>query len=213
MLFGRTSATLPTPGQALPGRQEPTFAIPDSHAVLGTPIAGPAPEGMAEAFFGMGCFWGAERRFWQLPGVYTTAVGYQGGVTPYPTYDETCTGLTGHTEAVRVVYDPTVVAYAELLKVFWETHDPTQGFRQGNDRGSQYRSAVYWSSDDQRQAAEQSRETYQAALTKAGLGGITTELLPAPKFYFAEEPHQQYLAKVPNGYDCHANTGVAYPST
>jgi peptide-methionine (S)-S-oxide reductase len=146
-----------------------------------------------------------------MPGVYTTAVGYQGGRTPHPTYDETCTGLTGHTEAVRVVYDPAVVSYAELLRVFWETHDPTQGFRQGNDRGSQYRSALYWTSDDQRQAAEASRDVYQAAVTKAGLGAITTELLPAPEFYYAEEPHQQYLAKVPNGYDCHANTGVAYP--
>ncbi|HUV48655.1 MAG TPA: peptide-methionine (S)-S-oxide reductase MsrA [Actinomycetes bacterium] len=211
MLFGSRSATLPTPGQALPGRTESEFTVPDKHTVLGTPIAGPVPKGMAEAFFGMGCFWGAERRFWQMPGVYTTAVGYQGGMTPHPTYDETCTGLTGHTEAVRVVYDPAVVSYAELLRVFWETHDPTQGFRQGNDRGSQYRSALYWTSDDQRQAAEASRDVYQAAVTKAGLGAITTELLPAPEFYYAEEPHQQYLAKVPNGYDCHANTGVSYP--
>ena len=195
----------------MPGRTEPEFTVPDKHTVLGTPIAGPVPKGMAEAFFGMGCFWGAERRFWQMPGVYTTAVGYQGGMTPHPTYDETCTGLTGHTEAVRVVYDPAVVSYAELLRVFWETHDPTQGFRQGNDRGSQYRSALYWTSDDQRQAAEASRDVYQAAVTKAGLGAITTELLPAPEFYYAEEPHQQYLAKVPNGYDCHANTGVSYP--
>jgi peptide-methionine (S)-S-oxide reductase len=179
--------------------------------VLGTPIAGEVPDGMAEAYFGMGCFWGAERRFWQLPGVYTTAVGYQGGITPNPTYDETCTGMTGHTEAVRVVYDPAVVSYAELLKVFWETHDPTQGFRQGNDLGSQYRSTLYWTSEDQRAAAEASREIYQGALTKAGLGAITTEMLPAPTFYYAEEYHQQYLAKVPNGYDCHANTGVAYP--
>ncbi|MEO8108163.1 MAG: peptide-methionine (S)-S-oxide reductase MsrA [Actinomycetes bacterium] len=212
MLFGRASATLPTPSQALSGRHEATFALPEAHAVLGTPVAGPVPDGMAEAFFGMGCFWGAERRYWQVPGVYTTAVGYQGGMTPFPTYDETCTGQTGHTEAVRVVYDPAIVSYAELLKVFWETHDPTQGFRQGNDRGSQYRSALYWTSDDQRQAAEESREIYQAALIKAGLGAITTELLPAPQFYYAEEPHQQYLAKVPNGYDCHATTGIAYPS-
>ena len=212
MLFGSRSATLPTPSQALPGRTESEFTVPDKHTVLGTPIAGPVPKGMAEAFFGMGCFWGAERRFWQMPGVYTTAVGYQGGMTPHPTYDETCTGLTGHTEAVRVVYDPAVVSYAELLRVFWETHDPTQGFRQGNDRGSQYRSALYWTSDDQRQAAEASRDVYQAAVSKAGLGAITTELLPAPEFYYAEEPHQQYLAKVPNGYDCHANTGVPYPA-
>lgn len=211
VLFGSRSATLPTPAQALPGRPEPVFTVPERHAVLGTPIAAPVPDGLAEAFFGMGCFWGAERRFWQLPGVHTTAVGYQGGMTPNPTYDETCTGLTGHTEAVRVVYDPAIVSYDELLKVFWETHDPTQGFRQGNDLGSQYRSALYWTSDDQRGAAEASRDVYQTAVTKAGLGTITTELLPAPAFYYAEEPHQQYLAKVPNGYDCHANTGVPYP--
>ena len=212
MLFGRTTATLPTPDQALPGRSEPPFTVPETHAVLGTPLAGPVPEGMAEAFFGMGCFWGAERRFWQLPGVYTTAVGYQGGPTPNPTYEETCTGLTGHTEAVRVVYDPAIISYNDLLKVFWETHDPTQGFRQGNDMGSQYRSALYWTDDSQRQAAELSRERYQKALDAVGLGTITTELLPAPTFYFAEDYHQQYLAKVPNGYDCHANTGVPYPA-
>jgi peptide-methionine (S)-S-oxide reductase len=202
---------MPHGDQALPGRPEPAFTIPERHAVLGTPIAGPVPQGMAEAFFGMGCFWGAERRFWQLPGVYSTAVGYQGGSTPHPTYDETCTGLTGHTEAVRVVYDPAVIPYDDLLRVFWETHDPTQGFRQGNDRGTQYRSALYWTSDEQRVAAEASRERYQGALSAAGLGAITTELLPAPTFYYAEEYHQQYLAKVPNGYDCHANTGIAYP--
>jgi peptide-methionine (S)-S-oxide reductase len=167
---------------------------------------------MAEAFFGMGCFWGAERRFWQLPGVYTTAVGYQGGPTPNPTYEETCTGLTGHTEAVRVVYDPAIISYEDLLKVFWETHDPTQGFRQGNDMGSQYRSALYWTDDSQREAAEQSRERYQKSLDAVGLGAITTEFLPAPTFYYAEGYHQQYLAKVPNGYDCHANTGVPYPT-
>ena len=212
MIFGRRAATLPAPDQALPGHPEPTFALPEKHAVLGTPIAGPVPAGMAEAFFGMGCFWGAERRFWQLKGVYSTAVGYQGGTTPNPTYQETCTGLTGHTEAVRVVYDPAVVSYADLLKVFWETHDPTQGFRQGNDMGSQYRSALYWTSEEQREAAEASRDRYQGVLTSAGLGAITTELLPAPTFYYAEEHHQQYLAKVPNGYDCHANTGIAYPS-
>jgi peptide-methionine (S)-S-oxide reductase len=212
VLFGRTTATLPTPDQALPGRAEPSFTVPETHAVLGTPLAGPVPEGMAEAFFGMGCFWGAERRFWQLPGVYTTAVGYQGGPTPNPTYEETCTGLTGHTEAVRVVYDPALISYNDLLKVFWETHDPTQGFRQGNDMGSQYRSALYWTDDAQREAAEQSRERYQKALDAVGLGTITTELLPAPTFYYAEGYHQQYLAKVPNGYDCHANTGVPYPT-
>ena len=212
MIFGRRAATLPAPDQALPGHPEPTFALPEKHAVLGTPIAGPVPAGMAEAFFGMGCFWGAERRFWQLKGVYSTAVGYQGGTTPNPTYQETCTGLTGHTEAVRVVYDPAIVSYDDLLKVFWETHDPTQGFRQGNDVGSQYRSALYWTSEAQCEAAEASRDRYQRAITAAGLGAITTELLPAPTFYFAEDYHQQYLAKVPNGYDCHANTGIPYPS-
>ena len=212
MLFGRSTATLPTPDQALPGRPEPSFRIATSHAVLGTPIAEPVPDGFAEAFFGMGCFWGAERRFWELPGVYSTAVGYQGGATPHPTYDETCTGMTGHTEAVRVVYDPAQVSYEDLLKVFWETHDPTQGFRQGNDHGSQYRSALYWTDESQREAAEASRDRYQRVLTAAGLGAITTELLPAPTFYYAEEYHQQYLSKVPHGYDCHANTGVPYPS-
>ncbi|HEX5018365.1 MAG TPA: peptide-methionine (S)-S-oxide reductase MsrA [Actinomycetes bacterium] len=213
MLFGRTSATMPAPEQALPGRSEPAFTIPSTHAVLGTPVAGPVPDGMAEAFFGMGCFWGAERRFWQLPGVYSTAVGYQGGTTPNPTYEEACTGMTGHTEAVRVVYDPAVVSYDDLLKVFWETHDPTQGFRQGNDVGTQYRSALYWTDEAQRIAAEASRERYQKALDAVGLGAITTELLPAPTFYYAEGYHQQYLSptKNPNGYDCHANTGVPYP--
>ena len=212
VLFGRTAATLPTPEQALPGHPAPTYSIPERPAVLGTPLAGPVPDGMAEAFFGMGCFWGAERRFWQLEGVYTTAVGYQGGMTPNPTYEETCTGMTGHTEAVRVVYDPAVVSYDDLLKVFWETHDPTQGFRQGNDLGSQYRSALYWTDDSQRKAAESARARYQQAIDAAGLGAITTEILPAPTFYFAEEHHQQYLAKVPNGYDCHANTGVPFPA-
>ena len=212
MLFARATATLPTPEQALPGRDAPGFAVPERHTVLGTPIGGPVPEGMAEAFFGMGCFWGAERRFWQLEGVYSTAVGYQGGYTPNPTYEETCTGRTGHTEAVRVVYDPAVISYDDLLKVFWETHDPTQGFRQGNDLGSQYRSALYWTDDSQRTAAEDSRSRYQKALDAVGIGAITTELLPAPAFYYAEAYHQQYLAKNPNGYDCHANTGVPYPS-
>ncbi len=212
MLFGRTKPAMPEAHRTLPGRTEAAFAVPETHAVLGTPLAGPVPEGMAEAFFGMGCFWGAERRFWQLPGVYTTAVGYQGGSTPNPTYDETCTGLTGHTEAVRVVYDPAVISYDELLRVFWETHDPTQGFRQGNDLGTQYRSALYWTSEEQRTAAEASRIRYQSALTAAGLGAITTDLLAAPTFYYAEAYHQQYLAKVPNGYDCHANTGIPYPA-
>ena len=208
MLFARATATLPTPEQALPGRDAPGFDVPERHAVLGTPIGGPVPEGMAEAFFGMGCFWGAERRFWQLEGVYSTAVGYQGGYTPNPTYEETCTGRTGHTEAVRVVYDPAVISYDDLLKVFWETHDPTQGFRQGNDLGSQYRSALYWTDDSQRTAAEDSRSRYQKALDAVGIGAITTELLPAPAFYYAEAYHQQYLAKNPGGYCGLGGTGV-----
>jgi peptide-methionine (S)-S-oxide reductase len=212
VLFGRTTATLPTTDQALPGRPDYAFTIPERHAVLGTPIAGEVPPGLAEVFVGMGCFWGAERRFWQLEGVWTTAVGYQGGMTPHPTYQEACTGLTGHTEAVRIVYDPATVSFDDLLRVFWETHDPTQGYRQGNDLGTQYRSALYWTTEEQRAAAEASRDVYQAALAAAGLGAITTEIAPAPTFYYAEEYHQQYLAKVPNGYDCHANTGIPYPA-
>jgi peptide-methionine (S)-S-oxide reductase len=211
VLFSRTP-TLPTPDQALPGRPSPAFTLPERHAVLGTPLAGPVPDGMEELFVGMGCFWGAERRFWQLDGVWTTAVGYQGGMTANPTYEEACTGLTGHTEAVRVVYDPAVISLDDLLRVFWETHDPTQGFRQGNDLGTQYRSTLYWTTEEQRVAAEASRDRYQAALSAAGHGAITTEIAPAPTFYYAEDYHQQYLAKVPNGYDCHANTGIPYPS-
>ena len=211
MIFSRAKTTMPAPDKSLPGHPSPTFDVPEKHAVLGTPLAGEVPEGFEEAYFGMGCFWGAERRFWQLPGVWTTAVGYQGGTTTYPTYEDTCTGRTGHTEAVRVVYDPTKVSYLDLLRVFWETHDPTQGFRQGNDVGTQYRSTLYWTTPEQKTIAEESLETYQKAVTAAGLGTITTEIGPAPTFYYAEEPHQQYLAKVPHGYDCHANTGVSYP--
>ena len=213
MLFSRTKSTLPTADQALPGRDHPIFTAPENHAVLGNPIAGPVPTGFAEVYFAMGCFWGAERRFWQVPGVWTTAVGYQGGTTPNPTYEEACTGLTGHTEAVRVVYDPSKVSFEALLKIFWETHDPTQGFRQGNDVGTQYRSTLYWTTDEQRVQAEASRDRYQRALTEAGLGAITTEVSASPTFYYAEDYHQQYLSptKNPNGYDCHANTGVPYP--
>jgi peptide-methionine (S)-S-oxide reductase len=213
VLFKKSSATLPTSDETLPGRPDRGYEVPEKHAVLGTPLAGPVPTGYEEAFFGMGCFWGAERRFWQLPGVWTTAAGYQGGSTPNPTYQETCTGMTGHTEGVRVVYDPNKVSYEDLLRVFWETHDPTQGFRQGNDFGSQYRSAIYWTTEEQHAKAEASRELYQKALTQVGLGEITTEILAAPTFYYAEDYHQQYLSptKNPNGYDCHANTGVPYP--
>ena len=211
MLFSRAKSQMPTPDEALPGRDTSPFPIPERHVVLGNPLTGPVPTGFEETFFGMGCFWGAERRFWQVPGVWTTAVGYQGGMTRFPTYDETCTGRTGHTEAVRVVYDPEKVSFEDLLKIFWENHDPTQGFRQGNDFGTQYRSTLYWTTEAQRVAAEASKARYQRALTDAGLDAITTDIAAAPTFYYAEDYHQQYLAKVPNGYDCHANTGIALP--
>jgi peptide-methionine (S)-S-oxide reductase len=212
VLFGRTKSHLPAPEQTLPGRPVRPFTVPGEHAVLGTPLEGLVPDGFEVAYFGMGCFWGAERRFWQVDGVWSTSVGYQGGGTPNPTYDEVCTGLTGHDEAVRVVYDPARVSYRDLLAVFWETHDPTQGYRQGNDVGTQYRSAAYWTTDEQRELVESTRSAYQDALTRAGLGAITTEVGPAPDFFYAEAYHQQYLAKNPHGYDCHASTGVPLPS-
>jgi len=198
--------------KALPGRDTP-MPVPPAHEVLGTPLAPPYPEGSEIADFALGCFWGAERTFWQVPGVITTAVGYQGGYTPNPTYEEVCSGLTGHAEAVRVVYDPAKVTYERLLRVFWESHDPTQGMRQGNDIGTQYRSAIYTHSEAQRKAAEASREAYQKALTAAGHGTITTEIAPAGPFYFAEPYHQQYLsdAKNPNGYCGLGGTGVSCP--
>jgi peptide-methionine (S)-S-oxide reductase len=201
---------LPTPEQALPGRAT-RIPVPAQHAVLGTPLDGPYPDGLEVAYVGMGCFWGAERIFWQLPGVYSTSVGYAGGSTPNPTYEETCTGMTGHTEAVRVVFDPAQISYGEVLKAFWENHDPTQGMRQGNDVGSQYRSAIYATTDAQLEAAKASRDAYQAALTQAGRGAITTEILPAGEFYPAEEYHQQYLHKIPNGYCTHGFNGVSCP--
>jgi len=210
-LLSRAPRTLPTPEQALPGRPE---AIPTSevHDVLGTPIKPPFPAGLQTAVFGMGCFWGAERRFWELgPGIYTTAVGYAGGITPNPTYEEACSGRTGHTEAVLVVFDPAKISYEELLRAFWEGHDPTQGMRQGNDVGTQYRSAVYTTSDEQATAAAASRERYQGALSAAHKGEITTEVAPAGSFYYAEDYHQQYLAKVPNGYCGLGGTGVSCP--
>ncbi|MCN9243883.1 peptide-methionine (S)-S-oxide reductase MsrA [Streptomyces sp. RY43-2] len=212
MLFGRTPV-LPTPEQALEGRSEPSFPVPDRHTVLGTPLLGPYPEGLEIADFGMGCFWGAERKFWQLPtGIHTTLVGYQGGFTQNPTYEEVCSGLTGHAETVRVVYDPREISYARLLQVFWESHDPTQGFRQGGDVGTQYRSAVYTHTPDQAATAEASREAYQKVLTAAGYGRITTEVLPAEgrTFYPAEGYHQQYLSdsKNPDGYCGLGGTGV-----
>jgi len=212
MLFSRAKTHLPEPDKTLAGRSARPFTVPERHVVLGTPLEGPVPDGFQVAYFGMGCFWGAERRFWQVPGVWSTAVGYQGGGTSHPVYEEVCTGMTGHDEVVRVVYDPHQVSFADLLTVFWETHDPTQGYRQGNDVGTQYRSAAYWTTDEQRAEIEASLATYQAALTRAGLGEITTEVQTAPDFYYAEDYHQQYLAKVPHGYDCHATTGVPFPA-
>jgi peptide-methionine (S)-S-oxide reductase len=199
-----------TAEEALPGRAE-AMQVPDRHEVLGTPLTPPFPEGLEQAVFGLGCFWGAERVFWRAPGVYTTAVGYSGGFTPNPTYEEVCSGRTGHTEAVLVVFDPEQTSYEELLKLFWENHDPTQGMRQGNDAGTQYRSAVYWTTDAQREAAEASREMFQSELAKAGYGEITTEIAAAGPFYYAEPYHQQYLAKNPNGYCGLGGTGVACP--
>ena len=197
---------------ALPGRSAPAFPIPERHEVLGTPLQRPFPPGLETAIFGLGCFWGAEKIFWQLPGVYSTAAGYAGGFTPNPTYEEVCSGRTGHAEVVQVVYDPEQISYDDLLRVFWESHDPTQGMRQGNDRGSQYRSAIYATTEAQRQAAEQSRDVYEAALRAAGFGEVTTEIALASAFYFAEPYHQQYLHKVPNGYCPHHATGVGCPA-
>jgi peptide-methionine (S)-S-oxide reductase len=209
-LFTRHKTTLPTPEEALPGRPEP-MRVAARHSVLGTPLAPPYPAGTEVAEFALGCFWGAERKFWETPGVVSTSVGYEGGFTPNPTYEEVCSGRTGHSEAVRVVYDPSKVTYGELLKVFWEEHDPTQGMRQGNDVGTQYRSVVFTHSDEERNTAEASRDSYQKALTAAGHGAITTEIVPAGEFYFAEDYHQQYLAKNPWGYCGLGGTGVACP--
>jgi peptide-methionine (S)-S-oxide reductase len=201
---------MPRPEDALPGRTE-RMPVPGQHFVKGTPLEGPFPEGMELALFGMGCFWGAERKFWQLEGVYSTSVGYAAGFTPNPTYREVCSGLTGHNEVVQVVYDPRKISYDELLQVFWENHDPTQGMRQGNDTGTQYRSGIYVNSAAQRRAAEASRTAYQRQLKESGYGDISTEILDAPEFYYAEEYHQQYLAKNPNGYCGIGGTGVACP--
>ncbi len=209
MLF-RKSLSLPGPGEALPGRQA---AIPtaQTHFVNGRPLHGPWPEGLETAIFAMGCFWGVERIFWKLPGVWSTAVGYINGLTPNPTYEEVCTGRTGHTEAVLVVFDPSQITYAALLKAFWENHDPTQGMRQGNDVGTQYRSGIYTLSDAQAAAATASRDAFQGALSARGLGGITSEIVPAPTFFYAEAYHQQYLAKNPDGYCGIGGTGVTCP--
>ncbi len=206
----RKKLDLPTADDALPGRVE-RIAVPDRHAVLDAPLDPPYADGLEVAYVGMGCFWGAERIFWQLPGVVSTSVGYQGGITPNPTYEEACSGRTGHTEAVRIVFDPKVVAYDDVLRTFWEGHDPTQGMRQGNDIGTQYRSAVYTTTDAQLAAAKASRELYAAALAKAGRGEVSTEILPAPEFFPAETYHQQYLHKNPRGYCGIGGTGVSCP--
>jgi peptide-methionine (S)-S-oxide reductase len=201
---------MPRPDQALPGRDEP-MPVSERHGVLNNPMKPPYPEGMKMAMFGMGCFWGAERAFWQLSGVHVTAVGYAGGHTPNPTYKEVCSGMTGHNEVVQVVFDPQIISYQDLLKVFWQSHDPTQGMRQGNDVGTQYRSGIYTHDDDQARQATESREVYQQALNARGRGAITTEIVPAPTFYFAEDDHQQYLAKVPGGYCGLGGTGIPWP--
>jgi peptide-methionine (S)-S-oxide reductase len=210
MFLFRDKTEMVEPREALAGRDEP-MVVPDQHYVLGTPITPPFPEGFETAVFGLGCFWGAERVFWQAPGVYTTAVGYAGGYTPNPTYEETCSGKTGHAEVVLAVYDPAKTSYEEMLRLFWENHDPTQGMRQGGDVGTQYRSTVYWADEAQRAAAERSRETYQQELRDAGYGEITTEIAESGPFYYAEPYHQQYLAKNPNGYCGLGGTGVSCP--
>jgi peptide-methionine (S)-S-oxide reductase len=211
MLFSRSKTTMPDPADALPGRDTP-MPVARAHAVLGNPMTPPWPEGFEQAVFGLGCFWGAERAFWQTPGVWTTAVGYSGGYTPNPTYEEVCSGRTGHNEVVLVVFDPAAVTYDELLRVFWERHDPTQGMRQGNDIGTQYRSGIYTFDDTQADRAQRSRWAYQAELRKAGYGDITTEIVPAGPFYYAEDYHQQYLHKNPGGYCGLGGTGVACPA-
>jgi peptide-methionine (S)-S-oxide reductase len=209
-MFGLRKRSMPDASTALPGRRE-RMPVPDAHFVSGARLEPPFPAGTERAVFGMGCFWGAERKFWETPGVYSTAVGYAGGYTPNPTYEEVCSGATGHAEVVLVVFDPAKASYESLLRVFWENHDPTQGMRQGNDVGTQYRSAVYCQGDAQQRAAEASRKTYQALLDKTGYGAITTEIREAPEFYYAEDYHQQYLAKNPWGYCGIGGTGVACP--
>jgi peptide-methionine (S)-S-oxide reductase len=210
MALLRKKASMPTQDEALPGRSA-ALRVPEKHFVNGHRIVPPFPAGLREAVFGLGCFWGAERLFWELPGVYSTAVGYAGGLTPNPTYEEVCSGLTGHAEVVRVIYDPEKIDYEDLLKAFWEAHDPTQGMRQGNDVGTQYRSAIYVLDPEQRAAAEESKRAYQSRLTAAGCGTITTEILDAPQFFYAEDYHQQYLAKNPDGYCGLKGTGIACP--
>jgi peptide-methionine (S)-S-oxide reductase len=211
MFLRRDKANLPTADEALPGRPTRAFTVPERHFVLGTPLEPPFPEGLEQIVFGMGCFWGAERKFWTADGVFTTAVGYAGGFTPNPTYEETCSGRTGHTEAVLVVFDPKVTSLDEMLRMFWEDHDPTQGMRQGADHGTQYRSAIYTFNDEQAKAVEASRAIFQEQLNAADFGEITTEIAPEGEFYYAEDYHQQYLAKNPMGYCGLGGTGVSCP--
>ena len=212
-MFSRRKTEMVDPSQALPGRPAPTFTLPATHEVLGTPLrTDDVPDGLEVAEFGLGCFWGAEEIYWQLAGVWSTSVGYAGGITPNPTYEEVCSGRTGHTEAVRIVFDPAQVAYADLVRRFFEVHDPTQGMRQGNDIGSQYRSAIYFHSAEQEQTARELTKVYGEELARRGFDPITTEIAPAGEYYYAEPHHQQYLHKVPNGYRCHANTGVPFPA-
>ncbi|MGB8146386.1 MAG: peptide-methionine (S)-S-oxide reductase MsrA [Chromatiaceae bacterium] len=210
MFAFRRQIQLPTPGEALPGRDQ-VMTVTNRHWVHGRPLLPPFPEGLELALLGLGCFWGAERRYWQLEGVWTTSVGYAAGLTPNPSYEEVCTGMTGHNEVVRVVFDPARIGYEQVLKTFWESHNPTQGMRQGNDVGTQYRSGIYYTSEAQRLAAEASRERFARALAANQRGTITTEILPAPEFYYAEDYHQQYLAKNPGGYCGLGGCGVAYP--
>ena len=213
MFFTRSKSTLPTAEEALKGREERWFPLSEQHKALDAPlVTDEVPEGYQVALFGLGCFWGAEEIFWQVPGVWSTSVGYAGGVTPNPSYEEVCSGRTGHTEAVRVVFDPTKVSYAELVATFYEVHDPTQGMRQGNDLGSQYRSAIYYTTDAQRAEAERTRDLYAPVIKPLGYGDITTEIAPAGTFFYAEGYHQQYLHKNPNGYRCHSNTGAPFPA-
>ena len=212
MLFSRTKTELPSAEQALPGREHRPWTLADRHLVLDAPVVtDEVPEGHEVAVFGLGCFWGAEEMFWQLPGVWSTSVGFAGGTTPNPSYEEVCTGRTGHTEAVRVVYDPSRISFEDLVVKFFEVHDPTQGMRQGNDIGTQYRSAIFFTTPEQEKIAAAVIARYQPVLTERGYGDITTEVQPAGEYYYAEDVHQQYLAKVPTGYRCHANTGVPVP--
>ena len=214
-LFGLgAKRTMVSPDKALPGHAEPVFLTPDVHAVLGSSLRGPWSPTTESIYLAMGCFWGAEEIYWRIDGVVSTSVGYMGGFTPNPTYEEVCTGLTGHTEAVHIAYEPSQVTTLEILRAFWEQHDPTQGYRQGNDIGTQYRSAIYWTTDGQRDLAERTAAAYQQVIAERGYGDITTEIAPASSFtyFLAEDYHQQYLYKVPNGYRCHANTGLALPA-